>query len=237
MAKFSVIIPSKNSANLVPCMEAVRRHEPGARIIVVDDGLDTSFLPRPDLMPNLFIRGIKPFVFSRNINLGIEAAGTDDVVILGDDGLLQTPGGFSLLAREAEAHPEFGIIASTCNNVGNRNQWPKGAGLRDEPRTVCFVCVYIPRRTIEAVGLMDDRFINYGMDDDDYCLRVRNAGLKLGIHDGCYVDHGSLTSSFRGGPASAGDFRPNMKLFIEKYGVDNWGQTKETSQFAELFPA
>lgn len=233
---FSVIIPSKSIENLIPCVEAVRRCEPDARIIVVDDGLDLSFLPRPDFMPFLGIKGIKPFIFSRNVNLGIQAAGTDDVVILGDDGLLQTPGGFSLLAKAAAEH-RFGIISSTVNNVGNPNQWRQAIGLREEPRTVCFVCVYIPRRTTDAVGLMDDRYVGYGMDDDDYCLRIRKAGLKLGIHDGCYVDHGSLTSSFRGGPASGGDFRPNLKIFIEKYGHDNWGQPKETSQFAGLFPA
>lgn len=216
--KFSVIIPSKNIDNLIPCVEAVRRCEPEARIIVVDDGLDMSFLPRPDLMPNLFIRGISPFVFSRNINLGIRAAGADDVVILGDDGLLQTPCGFSTLAQAAEEHPEFGIISSTVNNVGNPNQWPKGIGLREDPRVVCFVAVYIPRRTIDLVGLMDESFNAYGFDDDDMCLRIRRAGLKIGIHDGCFVDHGSLKSTFRGNPETPANLTDGMTIFIEKWG-------------------
>jgi hypothetical protein len=43
-----------------------------------------------------------------------------------------------------------------------------------------------------------------------------------------------LHSSFRG--AGAGDFKPNMRLFIEKWGVDNWGRRREDSDFRELFP-
>jgi GT2 family glycosyltransferase len=227
---FAVVILSKDSSNLVPCVAAVRENEPGARIIVVDDGLDV----RPDGCE--YVDGQKPFIYARNANLGILAASSDGVVLLNDDALLKTPGGFSLLERECQLHPEFGIIASTCNNVGNRAQCPRGVGLREEGRTVCFVCVYIPRRTIDAVGLLDERFVKYGLDDDDYSLRVRKAGLKLGIHDGCYVDHGSLKSSYRGEAGAGGDFRPNLRIFIEKWGVDNWGNPRERSQFPECFP-
>ena len=105
---------------------------------------------------------------------------------------------------------------------------------------VCFVCVYIPRSTIDSVGLLDERFVGYGLDDDDYSLRVRDAGLKIGIFDRCFVDHGSLTSSYRGpdnNRGKGGDYRPNMKLFIEKWGVDNRGLGKDRSPFKELFPA
>lgn len=253
---FSVVIPSRNSANLVPCVQAVRKHEPSARIIVVDDGVSWDDAVMRALPAVGIVQGDKPFVFARNVNIGIEATRgkievtsfsdasprfipgpyRDDVVILNDDALLETPGGFSLLSRAAEEHPAYGIIAATCNNVGNRNQWQLGIGLREDPRMVCFVAVLIPRRTIETVGLLDTRYVGYGCDDDDYSFSVRKAGLKIGIHDGCYVDHGSLTSSFRGAAGAGGDYRPNLKLFIEKWGTDNWGQPKATSQFRELFP-
>lgn len=49
----------------------------------------------------------------------------------------------------------------------------------------------------------------------------------IGVYDGCYVDHASLTS---------GDFTANMRLFIEKWGVDNHGMSREQSQFKYLFP-
>jgi GT2 family glycosyltransferase len=244
MNGLSVIIPSKNAKNLVSCVEAVREHESFVNIIVIDDGLDSDpkHVARLDALRERdadFYCGVKPFVFARNINLGIDAAGDYDVIILNDDALLQSPGGFLLLHAYANEHPEYGLIAASCNNVGNTNQWRNlgNKGVRDEQRMVCFVCVLIPRKTIEQVGLLDERFVHYGCEDDDYSLRVRKAGLKLGIHDGCYVDHGSLSSSFRGKAGTGGNYLPNLKLFIEKWGVDNWGKSRAHSQFSDLFPA
>ena len=237
MNALSVIIPSRNAANLVPCVRAIRGAGETCRIIVVDDGVGPVFCDDDSREPLDFVHGVQPFIFSRNINIGIRAAGTDDVILLNDDALLKTPLGFTKLQR---AYLDAcGVVSATMHNVGNANQFPKALTptMRDEPRTLCFVCVFIPRVVIDIVGLLDERFVGYGLDDDDYCLRCRNAGLKLGIFDGCYVDHGSLTSSFRGLAGAGGDFSGNMRLFIEKWGFDNWNRPRETSQFRHLFPA
>lgn len=219
--KFSVIIPSKNSVNLLACVEAIKTHEPTlprAKIITVDDGLDRI----PDGI--WVVRGDKPFVFGRNVNLGIVAAGEDDVIVLNDDALLQTPGGFTVLSCMAEEHHEYGLISATTNNTGNTAMYPKKIGLRQEGRMVTFICVYIRRSTIRTVGLLDERYVDYGMDDDDYCFSVRRAGLKLGIYDGCFVDHKSLKSSYRGDARAGGNFLPNLARFKQKWGCDNWGR-------------
>lgn len=215
-----VIIPSKTSSNLFPCVAAVAQREPSAQIVVVDDGLDR-------IPGNVdAIHGEKPFVFSRNVNIGIrhalEAYGGRGVIVMNDDAILETPLGFNLMANAAAEHPEYGIIGSTCNNVGQRNQWRReGEELRFEPRMVCFVCVYIPRTTLSTVGLLDEQFTGYGFEDDDYCVRVRKAGLKVGIHDGCYVDHGSLVSTFRGKPMAPGQLNEGRRIFKQKWGADN----------------
>lgn len=232
----SIIIPSKNAVNLVACITAIRNAGETCRIIVIDDGL-------PNYNHGIgayVVPGHKPFVYARNINLGLYAAGKDDVILLNDDALLKTPLGFTRMWEQAKKRQEYGVIASACNNVGNplQNLWPELAesdSVRDEARTLCFTCVLIPRAVIDNVGLLDERFVDYGMDDDDYCLRVRNAGLKLGIFDGCFCDHGSLTSSYRGGPEEGGDFHPNLRRFIAKWGVDNWNRTREQSPFWVLW--
>jgi GT2 family glycosyltransferase len=213
---FTVVIPSRNPINLAACVNAVRANEPDAPIRVV---WDRSKGNGPAPAGDYSVTEVdQDFIFAHNVNRGIMDAGTDDVVILGDDGLLRTPGGFSLLSKVSAACPEYGIISATMNNVGNSNQWPAGVGLRQELRVVCFVCVYVPRSTIDLVGLMDERFTAYGFDDDDYCLRTRMAGLKLGIHDGCYVDHGALTSTFRGNPAQPANLTDGHRIFVEKWG-------------------
>lgn len=240
---FSVIISSRNADNLVACIRAIREAGETCRIILVDDGLDLVRLDDlGDYRKNVSLGpGKKPFCYARNINIGIRAAGDDDVILLNDDALLKTPEGFKTMA-EACQHGGYGILGAVTNSVGNANQLrqsaPNSFAVRDEPRQLCFVCVYIPRSTINAVGLLDERFCaDYGMEDDDYSLRVRNAGLKLGIYDGCFVDHLSLNSSFRGEGGRGGDFTGNMKLFIAKWGFDNWGRTREQSPYRNLFPA
>ena len=215
----SVIIPSRTAANLIPCVEAVRRHEPEARIVIVDDTPDLSLAPRPDWMPAVTVEGVRPFIYARNCNFGIRTAGSDDVILLNDDALLESAGGFTAIQRAAELHPEYGVIGAVTNVTGQPLQRPLGIGLREVPH-IAFVCVLIPRRTIDRVGLLDERYcVDYGVEDLDYCEATRRAGLKVGVFDHCYVDHGSLTSSFRGDPSAPRSFARNKALFDAKWGI------------------
>ena len=225
---FSVVILSKNIQNLRVCVREVRANEPDARIIVVDDGLEDRYIEDkrligPATIPVQYVEGVKPFVFSRNANIGIRAAGDDDVILLNDDAILKTPDGFSKLEAVSKAHTEYGVIAPVSDAVGNPNQMVRmeRAGLRDEPRMVCFICVYIPRSTINTVGLLDEEFVGYGFDDDSYCLRTRRAGLKIGVYDLCYIDHSTLKSTFRTRPEGA-SLEQNAEIFKRKYGGGNW---------------
>lgn len=216
-AGLTVIIPSRTVSNLVQCMFSVRARGHEGRIVVIDDGLEDS----RELQSTgaEFLAGEKPFVFARNINAGIRSAGRDDVLLLNDDAMLQTKAGFSLLQTSAKEHPEFGLIAATTNAVGNGNQLPRGIGLREDPRMVCFVAVFIPRSTLDRIGYLDERFTAYGFEDDDFCYRVRRAGLKIGIYDGCFVDHASLKSTFRGQALEGGNLEGGRRIFEEKWGA------------------
>lgn len=216
----SIVIPSKTAENFLKCAEAVRKYEPEAQIILIDDGIEPAIGPKPELMPYLEYRTGLPFNFSRNCNIGIGLAENDDVVLLNDDAILQTPGGLSLMQTAAIQNQEYGLIGAVTNNTGNRNQFPQNKGLRTDPRMCCFICVLIPRRTIVKVGLLDERYNCYSHQDDDYCYRVRQAGMKIGIHDGCYVDHLTLQSTFRGNQSSGGELKTGAKIFKEIHGLD-----------------
>ena len=227
MNPLSVVILSKNPDNLGPCLAAVLKHEGPVSIWVVWDGawnVPWSW-PNAPWSPVTIVQGDKPFVFARNSNIGIRAADRDDVILLNDDALLETPGGFARMQKAAEEHPEYGIIGATTDVTGQVLQYPFGGappsdppGLREVPH-IAFVCVLIPRRTIDLVGLLDERYcIDYGVEDRDYCEAVTRAGLKVGVHDGCFVNHSSLVSSFRGDPHTPKSFARNYALFKEKWG-------------------
>ena len=123
-------MPSRNIDNLRACVDAVRDHEPKARIIAVDDGIDISMWAEWAAFgksPADIVRiGEKPFNFARNVNIGIRAADEDDVILLNDDALLESPGGFTLMQRAAEDHPEYGIIGAVTNVTGQPLQRPRG---------------------------------------------------------------------------------------------------------------
>ena len=226
--RFSIIIPSRNTGNLTQCVRALRDCGVTARVIVIDDGIEW---PIPwHSAPLWAMPGNKPFIFARNVNIGIRAARADDVLLLNDDCLLKTGLGFSVLGHVCERNPEYGALCpgfdpegcSHLNLVGRRR-----VGIADEPTTLIFACCYIPRTTIDRVGLLDERFgINaggrgprgYGLEDDDYSLRIRKSGLKLGVYDGAMVDHSTLKSSFRHDPEHRHDVRAHEELFRQIHG-------------------
>lgn len=239
---FSVIIPSGNLDNVVASTRAVLQHEPTLRreqILVVNDGripgeafqgvswsvtlgANRKNMAHGTLQGMHHVFGVSPFVFARNVNLGIAVSrsrGVQDVILLNDDALLLTPNGFQNMQFACEQDPGIGIVGAACETVGQVNQFYQGTkGVRHEPRMVCFVCVYIPKRTLDAVGDLDERYTGYGFDDDDYCQRILNAGLKIVVADTCRVSHDQLPSSYRSQGDNRARFEKNRAIYIEKWG-------------------
>lgn len=153
--------------------------------------------------------------FVRGMNSGIRACPTDrDVVLLNNDTTLLEEGWLDRLA-EAAALPDAGVVGcrlmASPGVLGNAGAWilpddcwGEGFGsferdlgqfreLRDVP-TLQFACVYIPRRTLTRVGLLSEEFVSY-FEDADYCMRVREAGLRVLCHGDVVVLHDSHGST------------------------------------------
>lgn len=190
-----IIILSADADNLRRCVGSLVEHEPdltAADIIVIDDGARAG---EPDL-PVTWLSGEVPFVFARNVNLGIQAAAPCDVILLNDDAHLMTPAGLTLLHLQTIGHEGIGaaspaITGNVCN-PRQRRHWPER--WRVESQMLAFVCVCIPRATIDTVGLLDEQFVHYGFDDNDYSRRILDAGLGLAVWDECIVAHDGKSS-------------------------------------------
>jgi GT2 family glycosyltransferase len=219
---FQVVIPSARARNLISCVQAVLANEPQmspSDVIVVDDGARAE---AETALPGVrWITGIKPFIFARNVNLGIRAA-DGDVFLLNDDARLVTPHGFSRLAARARCEAKLGLCSAAIHGiVGNRNQLARpGEGVRFEAAELAFVCVFLSLEVRKIVGMLDERFSGYGFEDNDYCRRVLATGLRLGIWDGCVVDHAEgLSSSFRSRSDLMTLIRLNQRLYEEKWNA------------------
>jgi len=225
----SVVILSRTEKNAHACIAALRDCEPEIPVVLVwDCSRGNGKAPWMTLYNCQIVNHDDTFCFARNANIGIQAAmkaGALHVVLLNDDALLRTPLGFQGLEDQWNQNQEYGVIAASTNVVGNPNQRCRNIGLREDPRIVCFICVFIPDRTLLEVGMMDEEFTGYGFEDDSYCLRVRRAGYKIGIWDGCFADHDpnstGLHSTFRTGPNTADLFHQNREVFERKYGAKN----------------
>ena len=220
---YSVVILSAQATNLEECIGWLLEKEPHLprnRIIVVDDGARAGW-SKGD--PGVrWVPGAKPFVFSRNANIGIRAADTD-VLLLNDDARLTTRFGFTSLSFAARSRPDIGLCSSAVSGVvGNPNQhpWEVAAGLRSEPHSLAFIAVYIPKTVYQRLGPLDEQFTGYGYEDNDYCERSKKSGLGLAIYDGCIVEHSVKgNSTFRTKSTISSLQDHNRRLFNRKWNA------------------
>lgn len=220
---FSIVIPSARPENLIACVRSIVKNEPALnpeRIIVIDDGALAG--AQRELPKVTWVPGQKPFVYSRAINSGVRWA-PGDVILLNDDAVLETKFGLTSLSYALRTEENVGVCSAAIEGfVGNQNQRDqKCLTLRPEREVLVFICVYIPRSTITKVGDLDERFVGYGWDDNDYCKRVLQEDLRLVIYDGCVVRHGEnkATSTFRSRPDIDDLHTLNRELFLEKWNL------------------
>jgi len=161
--------------------------EQPARKIVVTSGEARIDAPGWEVIP-----GSEPFAFSRNANIGLRAAGEHDVLLVNDDCELLGPA-LHTLASIAKQHKPGILSPQIRGGVGNRLQREGSRGGRyyTSQERLAFVAAYIPQSTRQRIGLLDERFNGYGMDDDEYCRRARRSGLHLGITSSVVVKHGN----------------------------------------------
>lgn len=227
MTPCSIVTLSGYADIFAQFQRSAARFEPRTRkIVVTSRGLETPTGPGWLEMP-----GIEPFVFARNANVGIAAAGRDDVLLVNDDVQFLTPGTVFHLQRIANLHPEVGILSPQfIGQVGNRIQSAaqKRLGrLSYSSERLCFTAVYLRRAVLDQIGPLDERFAGgYGSEDDDYCLRVQRAGLKLAVTPEVVMKHGfgrdHASASFRRTVSDVDvSAKENYRLFCQKWGFQS----------------
>ena len=167
-----------------------------------------------------------PFGFARNANIGIKAAWPNDVLLVNDDVSFMSPC-VERVEAVAESFPTAGIIAPVV--VGyvkspiqrGECRWDDGSVVR-EPN-IAFACVWLRRKMIEEIGLLDERF-SCSYEDDDYCRRAQKKGWEPVVTNRAFVRHGfgddfSSTSIKRTFGGYDGLLEENGRLFAEKWGL------------------
>jgi len=130
----------------------------------------------------------------------------DYYLIINND-ILWTPHLIERLLFVAEYDDKIGIVAPMSNYVAGHqletdidysdyeslckfteNYYQKNFGKWFEVPNVMGLCMLIKRKVIDQVGLFDERFFaNY--EDNDYCIRARQAGWKIMVVGDVFLHH------------------------------------------------
>ncbi len=234
----TVVILSKSDDNCLVAVSSVRALDPTCPVIVIDDGLHPMSYRTLDVLK---VRRIVPvprwiavidgswqrqarkvqFVFALNANIGLRAAfdaGAEFAVLMNDDCELQTPAGFTTLASIAASDPSLGLLSPAIDPAVIPQQQagncPIGESLIRVSQLM-FPCMLVPRSTFDLIGPLDERFVGYGFDDNDYCARVLAAGLDLAVEHSVVVSHCGK-SEYRSRPGWEALMSQNAERFYRK---------------------
>jgi GT2 family glycosyltransferase/glycosyltransferase involved in cell wall biosynthesis len=242
--KAAVIVVSYNNLEYLRlCLESLwaKTSYPHFEVVVVDNGSRHEVLaylraaaakePRLKLVANGTNLG-----FARANNIGIEAAGDCDYVVLLNDDTVVTRGWLAKLIGYL-TDPGIGLVGPVTNWAGNEaridvgyrdlegmdafaEQYTAGHAGRcfDIPMLAMF-CVGLRKRLLDQIGPLDERFGIGMFEDDDFSLRVRQAWYRVVCAEDVFVHHWGR-SSFRRLDKAAYErlFEENRRKFEAKWG-------------------
>lgn len=174
--------------------------------------------------------------FAAGNNLGLAIASGEYLVMLNNDTHV-TPGWVRTMVNHMQRNPDLGLLGPVTNNIGNEaridifyddmtqmmarsSKYTRShVGQLYPLRTAAFFCVMLKRSVFEKIGPLDEAFGRGFFEDDDYCRRIEQAGLKVACAEDVFVHH-HLSASFSKLKSQDRQklFEDNKKIYEEKWG-------------------
>ena len=218
--KVSVIVVTYNNIDLTrACLASLDEHSQyeHLEIIVVDNASSDG---SPEYLSDWGANGRNRTVILNEDNLGFAAANnqglavaTGEYLVLLNNDTYVTHGWIRTLLRHLQRDRTIGLIGPVTNNIGNEAKIDIAYADMDEMlvksaaytrrrigqtyplRTAAFFCVMMPRATYERVGTLDEAFGRGFFEDDDYCRRIEQLGLRVVCAEDVFIHH-HLSASF-----------------------------------------
>ncbi len=174
--------------------------------------------------------------FAAANNQGLKIATGEFLVLLNNDTFV-TPGWVLTMMRHLQRDATIGLIGPVTNNIGNEaridisystmvemhsasaSYTRRHIGQTLQIRTTAFFCVMMPLSVYQKVGPLDEAFGRGFFEDDDYCRRVEQLGLRIVCAEDVFVHH-HLSASF--GKLKQEErqrlFEGNRLLYEKKWG-------------------
>tara|TARA_R110000868_G_scaffold208557_2_gene458090 strand:- start:26645 stop:32311 length:5667 start_codon:yes stop_codon:yes gene_type:complete len=217
----TIVVPVFNAFDATKaCLESLKAQDDqpsGTRILMINDAstdsriaplLETfAQLPHFDLLTNEHNCG-----YTRTINIGINWAKGDDVVLLNSDAIV-TKGWLRGLRCAAYSGATVATATAMSDNAGafsfpvqnSPNPKPEGISFDDFANAIIAqtrrlspvdvptgsgFCMYIRRDAFDEIGSFDEEAFPRGYgEENDFCMRAIRAGLRNVISPYAYVFH------------------------------------------------
>ncbi len=244
MKNLSIVILSFNNWTYTEkCIDSIFRNTTGNfEIVLVDNasGPETrKSLENFSSNPNIkLIFNNENYGFGKGNNIGLATTSGEYIILLNNDTIV-TPGWAETLIHRID-NPKVGLVGPVTNSIGNEAKvdvcydpedlqdleekaaeyTTKHKGMYLEVENIAAFCWIMKRKTYEQIGGFDERFGKAFFEDDDYCLRVKKAGLKILIAEDVFVHHfHSASTGPLDNPGTKELFLENKKKFEDKWGI------------------
>jgi GT2 family glycosyltransferase len=224
------------------CLDSLRSTlRPGDQVVVVDNGSTDATRQGLGLYPWVdVVHNDENHGFARGCNEGAAASRGDVLVFLNNDTIVH--GGWLDELLGPFTDPEVGAVGPRSNGVSG-HQLVEGVAYRGDDvaaigdfaegrrransgrtsecaRLVGF-CLAVRAETFLAVGGFDEEYPIGGYEDDDLCMKLRTAGLRLVIAHGSFVHHAEHVTFDQNGVDWRYHQRENQLRFAEKWGREH----------------
>lgn len=239
-----VIVTFNGLEHTKRCIESILSYTPVPpyELIFVDNGSTDGTLDYLQTLPQAtIIRNDENRGFPAAANQGLGVARGEYVLLLNND-VVVTPGWLERLVDHAERDERIGAVGPMSDRVGEIQQddfflgqitsedellrhaaevaYLKRGQVFEFHRITGF-CMLLKRAAIERVGGLDEQFGIGFYEDDDLCLRLRQAGYRIMVAADVFVHHaGGVSFKTLGVPfGSPGDIggRRNRDRFLDKW--------------------
>ncbi len=212
----TVVVPVYNdAATLGACVRSVLQHTqyPDWQLLVVDDGSTDGGVDEVREWEGVHcVRIAARGGVAGALNAGFAAVPGRDVVRLHADVVVETPEWLTLLVETAQTQPRAAVVGvrllypdgliqsegrhivsgfgfHTAHADCKAYQPDLGAGAVREVDSVAGALAYYRREAFDCVGSLDERYGPAWLEDDDYCMAVRQLGYKVYVHPGVKAVH------------------------------------------------
>ncbi len=236
--KTSIVILTYNNLDYTKqCIESIREYSKNVdyELIVVDnlstDGTREWLSDQDDIIK---ILNEENKGFPKGCNQGIELSTADNILLLNNDVIVtknwlsnlitclysdETIGAVSLVTNSCSYYQN---IETSYNSLKEMHEFASGFNktnpeLWEERQKLIGFCVLIKKEAVDKVGFLDEIYTPGNFEDDDYSIRLIEAGYRLVLCKDTFIHHYGGTS-FNLNRKYNEILERNKSKFLEKWG-------------------